>query len=151
MAADQRRKRVNGANIAGHGSREQQRIKRKNLGLVQNDLNMRSHISVEWDGNQKKVVAKREQVGISWRQTKPFINSVANGHKLVADVLTVPQEIFDLDNLSDVLSYEVIPCCGMFLLFAVENRFYFDWELCLNHPLCNFRQLAGLDDPSFRK
>ncbi|XP_014511574.1 protein PFC0760c isoform X2 [Vigna radiata var. radiata] len=107
MAADQRRKRVNGANIAGHGSREQQRIKRKNLGLVQNDLNMRSHISVEWDGNQKKVVAKREQVGISWRQTKPFINSVANGHKLVADVLTVPQEIFDLDNLSDVLSYEV--------------------------------------------
>ncbi|KAK7364754.1 hypothetical protein VNO80_13496 [Phaseolus coccineus] len=107
MAADQRRKRVNGANIAGYGSREQQRIKRKNLGLVQNDLNMRSHISVEWDGNQKKVVAKREQVGISWRQTKPFINSVANGHKLVADVLTVPQEIFDLDNLSDVLSYEV--------------------------------------------
>ncbi|CAJ1953337.1 unnamed protein product [Sphenostylis stenocarpa] len=107
MAADQRRKRVNGVNISGYGSRDQQRIKRKNLGLVQNDLNMRSHISVEWDDNQNKVVAKREQVGISWRQAKPFINAVANGHKLLADVFIVPQEIFDLDNLSDVLSYDV--------------------------------------------
>ncbi|TKY46251.1 Nuclear factor related to kappa-B-binding protein [Spatholobus suberectus] len=107
MAADQRRKRVNGANIVGYGSREQHRIKRKNLGLVQNDLNMRTHISVEWDGNQKKVVAKREQIGISWRQMKPFINFVSNDHKVLADVFTVPQEIFDLDNLSEVLSHEV--------------------------------------------
>ncbi|KAK7380708.1 hypothetical protein VNO78_33223 [Psophocarpus tetragonolobus] len=107
MAADQRRKRINGANIASYGSREQQRIKRRNLGLVQNDLNMRPHISVEWDGNQKKVVAKREQIGISWRQMKPFISSVSNDHKVLADVFTVPQEIFDLDNLSEVLSYEV--------------------------------------------
>ncbi|KAH1151473.1 hypothetical protein GYH30_045132 [Glycine max] len=107
MAADQRRKRVNGANIAGYGSREQHRIKRKNLGLVQNDLNMRPHISVEWDDNHKKVVAKREQIGISWRQMKPFINSVSNDHKILADVFSVPQEIFDLDNLSEVLSFEV--------------------------------------------
>ncbi|XP_020231542.1 uncharacterized protein LOC109812084 isoform X2 [Cajanus cajan] len=107
MAADQRRKRVNGANVVGYGSREQHRIKRKNLGLVQNDLNMRSHISVEWDGNQKRVVAKREQIGISRRQMKPFINVVSNDHKVLADVITVPQEIFDLDNLSEVLSYEV--------------------------------------------
>ncbi|KAH1206594.1 hypothetical protein GmHk_16G046998 [Glycine max] len=107
MAADQRRKRVNGANIAGYGSREQHRIKRKNLGLVQNDLNMRPHISVEWDDNHKKVVAKREQIGISWRQMKPFINSVSNDHKILADVFSVPHEIFDLDNLSEVLSFEV--------------------------------------------
>ncbi|KAG4401800.1 hypothetical protein AAZX31_02G063100 [Glycine max] len=107
MAADQRRKRVNGANIAGYGSREQHRIKRKNLGLVQNDLNMRPHISVEWDGNHKKVVAKWEQIGISWRQMKPFINLVSNDHKILADVFAVPQEIFELDNLSEVLSYEV--------------------------------------------
>ncbi|RDX63395.1 hypothetical protein CR513_58180, partial [Mucuna pruriens] len=107
MAADQRRKRVNGANIVGYGSREQHRNKRKNLGLVQNDLNMRSHISVEWDGNQKRVVAKREQIGTSWRQMKPFTNSVSNDHKVLADVFTVPQEIFDLNNLSEVLSNEV--------------------------------------------
>ncbi|KAK7271071.1 hypothetical protein RJT34_26677 [Clitoria ternatea] len=107
MAADQRRKRVNGANIVGYGSREQHRAKRKNLGLVQNDINMRSHISVEWDGNQKRVVAKREQIGISRRQVKPFVNFVSNDHKVLADVFTVPQQIFDLDNLSEVLSYEV--------------------------------------------
>ncbi|CAK8532943.1 unnamed protein product [Lathyrus sativus] len=105
MAADQKRKRVNGANIVGYGSREQHRTKRKNLGLVPND--MRSHISVEWDRNKKIVVAKREQIGISWRQMKPFVNYVSNDHKVLADVFTVPQEIFDLDNLSEVLSYEV--------------------------------------------
>lgn len=105
MAADQKRKRVNGASIVGYGSREQHRTKRKNPGLVPND--MRSHISVEWDRNQKIVVAKREQIGISWRQMKPFVNYVSNDHKVLADVFTVPQEIFDLDNLSEVLSYEV--------------------------------------------
>lgn len=107
MAADQRRKRVNGASIVGYGSREQHRPKRKNLGLVQNDLRMRSHISVEWDGGQKRVVAKREQIGISRRQIKPFVNFVSNDHKVLADVFTVPREIFDSDNLSEVLSYEV--------------------------------------------
>lgn len=105
MAADQRRKRVNGASIVGYGSKEQHKTKRKNLGLVQND--MRAHISVEWDNNQKRVVAKREQIGISWRQMKPFVNHVTNDHKVLADVVTVPEEIFDLDNLSEVLSYEV--------------------------------------------
>nr|XP_012567445.1 uncharacterized protein LOC101502546 isoform X2 [Cicer arietinum] len=105
MAADQRRKRVNGASSIGYGSREQQRTKRKNLGLVQND--MRSHVSVEWDGNQKRVVAKREQIGISWRQMKPFVSYVSNDHKVLADAFTVPHEIFELDNLSEVLSYEV--------------------------------------------
>jgi len=105
MAADQRRKRVNGASIVGYGSKEQHKTKRKNLGLVQND--MRAHISVEWDNNQKRVVAKREQIGISWRQMKPFVNHVSSDHKVLADVVTVPEEIFDLDNLSEVLSYEV--------------------------------------------
>lgn len=107
MAADQRRKRLNGASIVGHGSREQHRHKRKNLGLLQNDLNMKSHISVEWDANQKRVVAKREQIGISWRQVKPFVKSVPNGHNVLADVFALPKEIFDWDNLTEVLSYEV--------------------------------------------
>ncbi|GAU21289.1 hypothetical protein TSUD_286990 [Trifolium subterraneum] len=105
MAADQRRKRLNGASIVGYGSKEQHRTKRKNPGLVQNG--MRSHISVEWDNNRKIVVAKREQIGISWRQMKPFVNYVSKDHKVLADVFTVPEEIFDLDNLSEVLSYEV--------------------------------------------
>ena len=107
MAADQRRKRVNGASIVGYNSREQHRPKRKNLGQVQNDFKMRSHISVEWDSKQKRVVAKQEQIGISRRQMKPFLNFVSNDHKVLADVFITPLEIFDLDNLSDVLSYEV--------------------------------------------
>ncbi|KAK7267259.1 hypothetical protein RIF29_19926 [Crotalaria pallida] len=107
MAADQRRKRLNGASIVGYGNREQHRTKRKNLGPLQNDLSMKSHVSVEWDGNQKRVVAKREQIGISWRHMKPFVNFVSKDHNILADVFTLPQEIFDLDNLSEVLSYEV--------------------------------------------
>ncbi|KAI4350427.1 hypothetical protein L6164_004884 [Bauhinia variegata] len=107
MAADQRRKRLNGASIVGYGSRDQHRARGKNLGALQNDLNMKSHIFVEWDDSQKRVVAKREQVGISWRQMKPFVNFVPNGHSVLADVFSAPQEIFDLDDLSEVLSYEV--------------------------------------------
>ncbi|CAK8565405.1 unnamed protein product [Lathyrus sativus] len=105
MAADQKRKRVNGASIVSYGAREQHRTKRKNLDLVPND--MRSHISVEWDRNKKIVGAKHEQIGISWRHMKPFVNYVSNDHKVLAYVFRVPQEIFDLDNLSEVLSYEV--------------------------------------------
>ncbi|XP_054815219.1 uncharacterized protein LOC129315501 [Prosopis cineraria] len=107
MAADQRRKRLSGASIVGFGSREQDRHKRRNFGPVQNDLNMKSHISVEWDANQRRVVAKREQIGISWKQMKPLVNFVPSGHNILADVFPVPEEIFDLDNLSKVLSYEV--------------------------------------------
>ncbi|XP_019427423.1 PREDICTED: uncharacterized protein LOC109335725 isoform X3 [Lupinus angustifolius] len=107
MAADQRRKRLNGASIMGNGYREQHRTKRQNLGPVQNDLSMKSHVAVEWDANQKKVVAKREQIGISWRHMKPYVSSVSKDHNVLADVFTIPEEIFDLDNLSEVLSYEV--------------------------------------------
>ncbi|XP_057758903.1 uncharacterized protein LOC130979470 isoform X1 [Arachis stenosperma] len=107
MAADQRRKRLNGASIVSYGSREQQRAKRKNLGLMQHDLRMKSHITVEWDSSQKRVVAKQEQIGITWRQMKPFFNFVSNDHNVLADVLTVPKEFFDLDNLKEVLSYKV--------------------------------------------
>ncbi|XP_045794445.1 uncharacterized protein LOC123889242 isoform X3 [Trifolium pratense] len=108
MAADQRRKRLNGASMGSYGSQEQYRTKRKNFGPpVQSDLTMKSHISVEWDANHQRVVAKREQVGISWRQMRPFARFDHNGHKVLADVFALPEEIFDLDSLSEVLSYEV--------------------------------------------
>ncbi|XP_061354763.1 uncharacterized protein LOC133299323 isoform X2 [Gastrolobium bilobum] len=107
MAADQRRKRSNGASMVSYGYPEQHRTKRKNLGLVRSDLAMKSHVSVEWDGNQQRVVAKREQIGISWRQMRPFANFVPNGHQILADVFAIPEEIFGLDNLNEVISYEV--------------------------------------------
>lgn len=102
MAADQRRKRLNGAS-----SSEPDKTKRKNLELVQSDLTMKSHVFVEWDGNHQKVVAKREQIGISWRQMKPFASFAHDGHNILADVLAIPEEIFGLDSLSEALSYEV--------------------------------------------
>lgn len=107
MAADQRRKRLNGASMVSYDSPEQYRTKKKNFGLARSDLTMKSHVSVEWDGNHQRVVAKREQIGISWRQMRPFANFAHNGHKVLADVLAIPQEIFGLDSLSEVLSYEV--------------------------------------------
>ena len=118
MAADQWRKRLNGASIAGCNSWDQYRTKKKKLESLQNDLNTKSCISLEWDGNQKKVVAKREQIGLSWRHLRPFTDSTIHYHRVLADVLTLPHEIFDLENLKEVLSYEVI-----FLLFFVTVSF----------------------------
>lgn len=112
MAAEQRRKRLNGASIAGCNSWDQNRTKKKKLESPRNDLNTKCCISLEWDGNQKKVVAKREQIGLSWRHLRPFTDSTVHYHKVLADVLTLPHEIFDLENLKRVLSYQVI-----FLLF----------------------------------
>ncbi|XWS30577.1 hypothetical protein CRYUN_Cryun24cG0130900 [Craigia yunnanensis] len=107
MAADQWRKRLNGAIISGCNSRDQYRTKKKKLESLQNDLNTKSCISLEWDGNQNKVVAKREQIGLSRRHLRSFTDSTLHHHRVLADVLTVPYEIFDLENLTEVLSYEV--------------------------------------------
>ncbi|KAH8489383.1 hypothetical protein H0E87_024846 [Populus deltoides] len=103
MAADQRRKRLNGASLAGCSSREPYRMKRNKS---KNGLNAKSLISLEWDGNRKKVVAKKEQIGISQRDLMPFVDSVLHYHNPLADVFAVPREIFELQNLAEVLSYE---------------------------------------------
>ncbi|CAN6703006.1 unnamed protein product [Malus baccata var. baccata] len=99
MAADQRRK--------GCNSREQHKAKKKNIGLLQDDSDVNSHISLEWDGNQNMVVAKRDQIGISRRNLKPFFDFAFNSVNTLADVFAVPEGIYDLENLEDVLSYEV--------------------------------------------
>ncbi|CAN6709139.1 unnamed protein product [Malus baccata var. baccata] len=107
MAADQRRKRLNGVIIAGCNSREQHKAKKKSIRLLQDDSNIKPHISLEWDGNQNMVVAKRDQIGISRRTLRPFVDSAFNSHNTLADVFAVPEGIYDLENLEDVLSYEV--------------------------------------------
>ncbi|GKV44376.1 hypothetical protein SLEP1_g51568 [Rubroshorea leprosula] len=106
MAADQRRKLLNGATIAACTSSDQHKIKKKKLKSSQNDLIAKSHISLEWDGNHKKVVAKKEQVGISCRHLRPFIDSAPHYHSVLADVFTLPREIFELEDLTQVISYE---------------------------------------------
>ncbi|XP_068336041.1 uncharacterized protein [Pyrus communis] len=99
MAADQQRK--------GCNSREQHIAKKKNIGLLQDDSDVNSHISLQWDGNQNMVVAKRDQIGISRRNLKPFFDFAFNSFNTLADVFAVPEGIYDLENLEDVLSYEV--------------------------------------------
>ena len=107
MVADQRRKRLNGVIIAGCNSREQHKAKKKSIELLQDDSNIKPHISLEWDGNQNMVVAKRDQIGISRRTLRPFVDSSFNSQNTLADVFAVPEGIYDLENLEDVLSYEV--------------------------------------------
>lgn len=112
MAADQRKKkRVNAASLVGCTSREKYRVNRKKLQVQQHDLNMRPNISLEWDSRKKSVVSKREQIGITRRHLIPFIEPGPHGHNVLADVFPVPQEIFELENLSEVVSYEVIFNC----------------------------------------
>ncbi|XP_058179893.1 uncharacterized protein LOC131298438 isoform X4 [Rhododendron vialii] len=105
MAADQRKRRLNGAIIST--SRELGRAKKKKVGLLQGDLNMRSNISLKWDDKKKSVVAMRGQIGLSQKDMVPFIDHVPLCNNILADVLSVPHEIFDLDNLKEVLSCEV--------------------------------------------
>ncbi|XP_022739582.1 uncharacterized protein LOC111291810 isoform X2 [Durio zibethinus] len=107
LLSDQRRKRLNGASIAGRNSWDQYRTKKKKLESLQNDWNTKSCISLEWDGNQNKVVAKRDQIGLSRRHLRPFIESTLHFNRVLADVLTLPHETFHLENLTEVLSYEV--------------------------------------------
>ncbi|KAJ9132891.1 hypothetical protein P3X46_033716 [Hevea brasiliensis] len=107
MAADHRRKRRNGASIAGCSSWEQYKTKKKKLESPKNEFNVKSHISLEWDGNRKEVVAKREQIGLSKKDVRAFIDPAPHHHKILADVLSIPQEIFEVDNLNEVLSYKV--------------------------------------------
>ncbi|XP_062105316.1 uncharacterized protein LOC133816970 [Humulus lupulus] len=111
MAADQWRKRLHSTNIVGCYGREQHRTKRKNTGLSQYDSNIRSHISLEWDGNHKRVIARKEQIGINWRDLKPFFGSSPHGSNIIADVCAVPPEIYELENIKEVLSYEVWETC----------------------------------------
>uniref|UniRef100_A0A5B6ZCP5 DEUBAD domain-containing protein n=1 Tax=Davidia involucrata TaxID=16924 RepID=A0A5B6ZCP5_DAVIN len=105
MAADQRKKRLSAAGIAS--SREQCRVKRKKLGLPQYGLNTRSNISLEWDDKKKSVLAKREQIGLPRRDLIPFVDYVPYCDNILADVFAVPREIFELESLTEVLTYEV--------------------------------------------
>lgn len=103
MAADQQKKR-----LISSGLREHYRGKRKKK-LESSDymLNLRSHIYLEWDESQKKAMAKREQIGITWSDMAPFFDFVPQCSSGLADVFCIPKKIYSLNNLMEVLSYEV--------------------------------------------
>ena len=120
MAANQRRKKLSSASVVSHSTRDSYRVRKKNFALPHSDANLRSHITLVWDGSKRRVVSKREQVGISWRKLRPFLDSVSNKHSILADVFDVPREIFELKNLSEVLSLEVAIFLRSGLVICIE-------------------------------
>lgn len=106
--AEKRKKWLNAASSVGCTSTEQYRVKRTKLELQLYDLNLRSNVSLAWDNKKKSVISNKEQIGISRRHLLPFIGDGPQGQNILADVFSIPQDIFDLEDLSEVLSYEVI-------------------------------------------
>lgn len=109
MSADQRKKRLSSANVFGYSSREQYRAKKKHLSSSQFDLNwkLNSHTPLKWDDNEKRAVAKGEQIGLSKRDLRPFKALAPHHNSSLADVIAIPKDVFELDDLANVLSYEV--------------------------------------------
>lgn len=105
MAADHRKKRLVAGSIGS--SHELHQTNKKKVGLLKRSSYKRSNVSLEWDEKNKNVVAKREQIGLSRRDLVPFLHLVPCNNFVLAGVLSIPQEIFELENLSDVMSYEV--------------------------------------------
>lgn len=104
MAAGQQKKRLASSNL-----HEKCRWKKKKKKRDSSDymLNFKSRVHLEWDERLKKALAKSEQIGVAWRDMAPFIDGAPRFHLAVADVFSVPREIFNLHNLTELLSYEV--------------------------------------------
>jgi len=103
MAAGQQKKRLISSSLHGHYRGK----KKKKLDSSDYVLNLRPQIYLEWSDSQKKAVAKREQIGITWTDMTPFVDSVPQCRSGLADMFCVPREIYNLNNLMEVLSYEV--------------------------------------------
>lgn len=103
MAAGQQKKRLISSSL-----HERYRGKKKMMDASSDYvLNLRSQIYLEWNDHLKKAVAKREQIGITLTDVAPFFLSLPRGSTGLADVFCIPREIYSLDNLMEVLSYEV--------------------------------------------
>lgn len=144
MAAAQRRKRLNGVSVGGCSPLEQYRMKKSKLGLPQNGLNSKSNISLQWDESKKKVIAKQEQIGISRRILKPFTDSVSGSKNVLghlADAFSVPQETFELENLTEVLSHEVAISLLLLLHIILLQIVLFEAQVLLHPFVWNLLQV----------
>ncbi|CAL5080073.1 unnamed protein product [Urochloa decumbens] len=81
-------------------------------------VSLKPHIGLKWDQYLRRAIPIKEQVGILWSDLAPFIESKKQRSGL-ADVTHVPSEIFSLESLGGVLSYEVWSTC----LTEVEREF----------------------------
>ncbi|KAI3929730.1 hypothetical protein MKX01_025898 [Papaver californicum] len=100
MAAGQQKKRLN-ASSAVSGNLQQYSAKKKKSA----ETSQSSRVLLGLDEKDIKIVSKREQVGIGWSDLGSFIDSFSKCG--LADVVTIPEEILDAEDMTDVLSYEV--------------------------------------------
>lgn len=110
MAAGLQKRQSGGAcSVSGSCIQELYAEKRKiNLELSRWYRRMRPHIALEWNEAQDKPVARKGQVGITWRYFSPFYEpSKYPFHRDLADVFIIPEELYELKDLKHVLSYEV--------------------------------------------
>lgn len=107
MVADQWKKRLRAASTVDYYSQEPHRLKKKKQGLERCGLKLRSNIALAWDDRKRCVLAKKEQIGISWRELTPLLDYLPHNRSILADVYTLPNEIFEFENLSEVLSHKV--------------------------------------------
>lgn len=109
MVADQSKKRLRAdsnidSSLDPHGLKKK---KKKKQGLTRYKLKLKSNVSLIWDDKKRRVLAKKEQIGISHRDLAPFLDSLSHHQNILADVFTLPHETFELKNLSEVLSHKV--------------------------------------------
>ncbi|PHT57131.1 hypothetical protein CQW23_05617 [Capsicum baccatum] len=110
MVADQSKKRLRAdsnidSSLDPHGLKKKK--KKKKQGLTRYNVKLKSNVSLIWDDKKRRVLAKKEQIGISHRDLAPFLDSLSHHHNILADVFTLPHETFELKNLSEVLSHKV--------------------------------------------
>lgn len=121
MVADQSKKRLRAdsnidSSLDPHGLKKK---KKKKQGLTRYKLKLKSNVSLIWDDKKRRVLAKKEQIGISHRDLAPFLDSLSHHQNILADVFTLPHETFELKNLSEVLSHKVtvyLVVCAKYLL-----------------------------------
>ncbi|KAL9248909.1 Nuclear factor related to kappa-B-binding protein-like protein [Drosera capensis] len=103
MGADHRKRSLNSTGDLDHGLQEHHRAKTKIFVSQYHYLNQ--HISLKFDVDGKRVIAKTEQIGLSSRHLDPFVSSSHNKGAL-ADVVAIPSGLFDPNNLKKLVSYE---------------------------------------------
>jgi len=97
-------------------SEQYRRKKKKKLDSSARMLRLSSCTYLEQNDAHMEDVENKKQVGITWMDMTPFVDSIPKSQSDLADVISVPEEIFHLDSLSKVLSYEVsfFICCSVF-------------------------------------
>ena len=89
MAAGQQKKRLASSNLHDQ-YRGKNKKQKQQLDPSDYVLNFRYHVQLEWDDSRNKVIANREQVGVTWTDVAHFIDSLHPHYSGLADALSVP-------------------------------------------------------------